>query len=479
LSDIHLPSAPDPRDHDDQPEVRLELTRAGVEQVLSLYSQEQGSNRAESQFTIRLEDLEQAFRERRQMLVMGLVAGIVLAVLVLLFSTPLYPVSAQVVLERHDITRDATTGGSGTAGSAFIATQAEVLASPLVVADAVAAIPRAAHLDEEDDAAADAMEWVVATPVTGTQVVALGYLGPDAEHGVLLLDAIVDSYLRVLRDTDRQSHQQKLEAKQAEIALLERETRDVEAQLDQLRKHHGILGGGEDAAAAQAEILRDYSQQLSQVRNQRIALENRLATGGEQLAILDPATRALQEQLWQAEADLARVKLTLMPEHPAVEAAQREVTVLRRQLRESSSATPEALKRDIAATAGLENQLQIVYERERERMAAIETYRREEKVLLGELERIRQMMDARRSELLDQRLVTRLAEAGEVEVSARLIEAPVLPEEAAWPKPRIVLAAGALFGLVGGFVAALVSLRKSQNRWSPKQGSSPAGAEYR
>ena len=98
-------------------------------------------------------------------------------------------------------------------------------------------------------------------------------------------------------------------------------------------------------------------------------------------------------------------------------------------------------------------------------MAEIENYRRNEDILLAELGRIRDMADARRSELLDQRLLTRLAESGEVGVTARIIEAPTLPEGAVWPKPILVLAGGAILGLMGGFFMALVSLRRSRGQW--------------
>lgn len=465
MSDLHLPSAPGDDDEGKQPEVRLELTRAGVQQVLSLYSQEQESSRAESGFTLRLEDLTEAIRERRQMLLIGVASGVVLAGLVLLMSTPLYPVSAQVVLERHEVSNTSTAEGPGSASSAFVATQAEVMQSPSVVANAVAAIPRAGHLDPEDNATLAAVEAVHASPVSGTQVVALGYLGPDPAHGVALLGAIVEAYRDALRQNEAQSQDQKLRAKQAEIEVLEAEALAVQERIESLRREHEILGSAEDAVTVQADVLRGLTEQLSQIRSERIGLENRLATGGAQLAILDPATRSLQEQLWQAEAELARVRLTLMPQHPAVEAAQREVTVLRSQLKTSAKATPEALKRDIEATRGLEAQLLSVFELERERMASLERHRRDEEVLQSELERIRNMSDARRRELLDQRLLARLAESGEVGVTARLIQAPMLPESPVWPRPKIVLAGGLLLGLLGGFVAALVSLRQSRDEW--------------
>lgn len=479
LSDIHLPSAPDPHEAGQQPEVRLELTRAGVEQVLSLYSQEQGAKRAESAFTLSLEDLQQAIRERRQMLVIGLISGIAVGALILLLSTTLYSVSAQVVLERRDVSGKSTSDGAANAGSAFVATQAEVMASRSVVERAVVSIPRAEHLDEDDDAAVDALESVVATPITGTQVISLGYLGPDAAYGVRLIEAIVESYRRVITDIERERQQQELDVKQVEIGVLEAEALEVEKQIESIRNENGILGSGGDAAEAQAQVLLDYSQQIAEVRNQRIALENRLATGGRRLAILDPAMKELQSQLWQAEAELARVQLTLMPKHPAVEAAQQEVDILRKQLAASSSATPAALRRDIDATIGLEKQLNLAYTRERERMATVESYRREESLLVSELERIREMADARRSELVDQRLMTRLAEQGEMGITARIIEAPSLPESATWPRPKLILPAFAILGLVGGFCAAVISLRRSRDDYAPPARVSTTGIQIR
>lgn len=465
MSDIHLPSSNNPDEPEGQPEVRLELTRAGVQQVLSLYSQEQESSRSEFEFSIGLQDLQDAFRERRKLVAIGLAAGIVFGCLVLLMSTPLYPVTAQVVLEHHEVLSSSIGLEAGSGGSAFIATQAEVMHSPSVIAVAVASIPRASHLDIEDDAVADAVESVQASPVTGTRIVALGYLGPDADHGVRLLDAIVEAYRGILRSNEQQSQNQRLLAKQAEIELLKSEANLVEGKIEALRTEYRMLGTAAEAAEAQSALLADHTAQLSEIRNQRIALENRLATGGEQLAILDPATRLLQEQLWQAEADLARVQLTLRSRHPAVERAQQEVTVLRQQLRANSHATPDALRRDIEVARGLEAQLGLVYELERERMAEIERYRRDEDGLLVELERIRSMSDSRRSELLDQRLVARLAASGEVGITARLIEVPRLPEEATWPKPKLVLIFSSAIGLIVGFGMAIVSLRRSRADW--------------
>jgi uncharacterized protein involved in exopolysaccharide biosynthesis len=323
----------------------------------------------------------------------------------------------------------------------------------------------------------------VATPITGTQVVSLGYLGRDASYGVKLLEAIVASYREAIGDLERESQAEKLEAKKVELGLLEAEATDLEAQLDALRARHGVLGSGEDAAVVQAQTLRDYAQQIAEVRNQRIALESRLATGGKQLAILDPATRELQEELRRAEAELERVRLNLMPKHPAVETAQQNVDILRKQLAASSDATPAALRRDARATAALEAQLERAYAREKERMAGIEGYRREEAALASELAQVEAMAEARRSELVDQRLLTRLAEAGEVGIDARIIESPMLPERATWPRPGLVLPFGALVGLAAGFAVELVSLHREReqerNHWAPAVGGTATEVQIR
>ena len=76
------------------------------------------------------------------------------------------------------------------------------------------------------------------------------------------------------------------------------------------------------------------------------------------------------------------------------------------------------------------------------------------------------MADARRSELIDHRLTTRLAEVGEVGISARIIAAPAMPEEATWPRTRLIVAVCALLGLMGGFTVALFSLHRNRQPWT-------------
>ena len=337
LSDLHLPSTPDPGDPDDQPEVRLELTRAVHKccpciprnRAPAVPDSDHAPPRASDSRTT--QDAPPWHRRR---------------------AAPVRRTRpraerpcirwAQVVLNNTKSRAARLQAGPGRGIPPPLRPRPRFCR-----ASRSSRTPwprfRARPSDPEADAAADtAVESQRPFPEP------LGYLGPDPEHGVRLLNAIVESYRGVLRDNEERGQKQKLHAEQAEIDAL-----DLEAP-----RHRG--------SARRERRVRDRRKcgrrrdrpdddpprpgQPTERSPKVIALENRLATGGEQLAILDPATRSIQDAL--AGGSRAGMRLTYTAEHPAVESAQHQVDVLRRQLGQSSQATPDALKRDIELSRG-------------------------------------------------------------------------------------------------------------------------------
>jgi hypothetical protein len=73
-----------------------------------------------------------------------------------------------------------------------------------------ACAPSVDKVEPDDDAGADALDAVVASPITGTQVISLGYLGPDAGYGVRLLEAIVASYRLAIGELERNALAERL-----------------------------------------------------------------------------------------------------------------------------------------------------------------------------------------------------------------------------------------------------------------------------
>jgi uncharacterized protein involved in exopolysaccharide biosynthesis len=233
-----------------------------------------------------------------------------------------------------------------------------------------------------------------------------------------------------------------------------------ELQLKELRRANAILGTADEAAAGQLEELRVHAEELMTVRNRRIELESRLATGGARVDADDPVRRSLREELLRAESELARAKVSLTSEHPAVVAAERNVRVLRAQLASSIYASTDALQQQIDQAARLEAELAAVEAKSRERLEVIELHRRDENKLLSDLERMRSQADDWRRELSGERMVAQLAQTGDVGVSARMIAEPIVPDEPVWPKSMILLPAGASLGLIVGFLYALISLQR-------------------
>lgn len=406
-----------------------------------------------------LDDVLQVLQRQRRTLLAGAIAGVLITLLVLALTTSLYAVSARVVITQQSAGKLVDTDSGS---STFIATQAEVIHSPTVVQAAVAALPTPDHLSPEDDAVADALNSVHASAVSGTRVIALGYLGGDANYGAALLTAMVDAYVTDLRDTTRLSQAQSLDTKTAELDVLLEEIGKQESKIGELRQISAIVGTADEAATTQIERLSDQVTELMKVRNRRIELESRLATGGARLNSDDPVRNSLLEEMRQAESKLARAKLSLTTAHPTVVAAERNVEVLRVQLDASFNASPRKLWQQIREASRQEAQLAALEAQSRERLEVIEVRRRDENELIEELARTRSLADEWRRELFDQRLVARLAQSGDVGIGARFIAEPAVPDGAVWPKPALMLPAGAVFGLVGGFLFALVSLQRQR-----------------
>jgi len=462
MTDSNVPSVPgEPSNLPSEtaarnPDLLPEIVRSVVNEFIGVYRH---APQPPPVFGFTWGDIVEVVKKRFRFLLIGAVVGIQLAIIALMLIKPLYAVSAQVVITQQApgqlIDMDA---GS----SAFIATQAEVMHSLDVVQAAVAKLPRPPHLEPEQDGIAEAMDAVQASAISGTRVIALGYLGVDANYGAALLNAMIDVYLTKVRSTTSSGQTNLIDTKGAELKELLEEIAREESQLNDLRRVAGILGTADEAAAAQSERLNGLAAEVTEARNQRIKLKSQLATGGGTLIADDRVRSSLREDLRQAESELAKARTTLTSEHPAAVAAKRNVEVLRAQLASSDGGSRGVVRQQVDEAVRLEKELAAIEAKARERLKVIEVHRRKENKVLVELERMQLQADKLRSELLDQRLEARLAKAGDVGIGARVIAEPVIPSRPVWPKKAIMLFAGAALGLAVGFVVALLSLRKKR-----------------
>ena len=433
-------------------EVKLELTEAGIQQLMSVYVDEQkGLNQQMS-----LIEVVYAVRSNFSRIIISCAIFFGLGLLVVLLSPKLFTVTTQVVLERQDPTEAGVISNQG--GSAFIATQAEILQSRSVISRALELASKGSQISIED-----AMESLQASAVSGTQVVALSFMGDDPELGGQLLDSAVLAYRDKLKNDEQRIQEQRLVARETEFSLLSAEIEKQEQALSKLRSNYFDGRSGEDAIASIGQAVSDLSQQVLDVRQQRIALEKQLIAGSLNEYERDPTIRALREQFLAAQAELERVSKSLRSGHPSIVAAQREVELLRGQLAATEAANPRAQRRDIAAIKGIESELEGNLTIEQRRLADAETVRRQEQQLIDELEQTRTLTEERRRALLDQRLLAHLADSGEIGVTARVIADPVIPIAPTWPNIPLVLLVALMFGGIVGLLWA-ISLYRADSR---------------
>lgn len=469
----NLPDSTDPDKDSHVPEVRLELTQAGVRQVLSLYAEETAGSATYRGVQISFADILRAMMARKGTVALSVAAGLVLALIILVVTTPLYSVTTQVVLDRQDTLESALNAGGG--GSAFIATQAEIMQSRSVIEAAVATLKAP---DTDADPVLAALESLQASPISGTQVVALSYLGPDPLYGAELLEATVNAYRSRLQADEQRNQAERLEAKEVEFAALLEEVQQLEETLQSIRFSYFNGSSAEDSVDARNQIIRSQQQQLQDARQRRIELESQLLAGSVASLSDDPVNRSLQDRLIQAEAELSRLTHTLKPGHPSREAAQREVALLKAQVAEANRAMPVLRRREIEALKGLEATLVAELEAEHTQLSSIERRRREEQLVMDDLEQTKLLVEQRRRALLDQKLFSRLAKNGEVGVTARLIAKPAQPLVPIWPNPLLVLALGGMIGLLAGGIWA-VAKERQREIWLAGDRTGPAGNRHR
>ena len=453
-----------------EPEVRLELTNAGVRQVWALYSQERDSAAAapmpvveEDPLSIFLRDLPGIAWRSRGWVLGSLALVVALGILYLMFATPIYNVGAQLLVERRASPLDMADRLRG--GSNFLATQAEIVHSPTILGSALNAVPELVTPppDLEPGATFDpvtkALRALSATPIVGTDVLSISYRTSSPALGVRLLESMISTYRDYIVALEQSPHSEAL----ALLVRREQELREqlvaLEARYQTLRRGSESLGEGEAALSVQKSILERQAQMLIEARSRRIETENRLAAqrssyspGGGHTGVSGNDS-ALEQELWRAESHLAQLMQNYNDIHPEVQTVKQQIATLKRQLAETSTA---ALEREVQAAIGTEQRMAALYGREVEKGKSLDVHRVKEEQMLAGIRSLSVVHDTALAKLKEVELETEARAEGGAGVVVRVLEGPVADEEAMWPRPELVLLPCAIVGLMGGLGLAVV-----------------------
>ena len=424
-----------------------------------------------------------AWRRRRR-LALGGFGGAVLALGYLAVTPPVYVVRALVhieqresVLQQYDALR---------AGATFIGTQAEVIQSPSVVGGALDSIglpearapgpvkraklwlrsldPFGEPTPRDPRAAAilKAQGYLGASPVVGTDLLAISYRVPNPQRGVAFVSALIDTYRDNVRAFETDAHGEGL-------ALLQKEDEELRRQLEALQRRHDelhsatlLLGEGENSLGVQKLRLEEQARAHVEAQGRRIELENRL-TQYEQSGTSPLSERnQVVEDLNQAEALLAELRASRNERHPDVRATQQRIELLREQLAKNSATQRAAIESELRAARRTEQMLSRLYQNEWAATKEFEQQRRQVEEVRREIEALTLKRDALGALLREKEIQVLSLHSGHSGTVVRVVEPPTVPTEKAWPRPSIVLVAFGFLGTLAGLGSGVLSEYREQ-----------------
>ncbi|MEX0867323.1 MAG: Wzz/FepE/Etk N-terminal domain-containing protein [Pirellulales bacterium] len=420
-----------------------------------------------------------------------------------LFVSPtVYEVSCRVAV-REDT--PAIEQPLGLANREFLATQAEVIRSPLIIREALADAPITLPETYEKSASAFVLETLAVTPIIQTEVLKISYRSENEDEAKALVAALVTKFEEHVRQDDRSRHAEELEL----LTRREAELRDQLAVLQQqravFRRDSPLVGQSRESLTLEANQLAESAQRLSEARARRMALENKLksyvvaksnlnngeddgavvpaslATEANSPRILptrslttpanDPSTNLLRDvsnaegvdftdihqQLWQARIAFQNLSNKYTPEHPEMVGAEDRVRYWEELLAQRVHAAEMGLSLELAAAETTEANLRNFLAEEQARVKQLDNYLVEEEAFVAKIARLEESHANSLTRLNEYQLTEKALETGRSSVTVQLLDGPELQEEVVWPQPKLLLGLSGILGLVAGVV--LVSLR--------------------
>ncbi len=423
--------------------------------------------------------LLEAARRGRRFLIIGALLGFAFGAAYLFVTDSIYIVKTLLHVElRKSVIHDYDSRP----GSTYVGTQAEVLQSPTMVADAIRTIglpePKPGGFlsgvkdwveslnpfasDEDFDpiqaAVLSTLPALQASPVVGTDVLAVTLRTNSPERGVRFLDALISSYQHYVRQNESDAQREGLDLLRQREASLSAQISELGQQYESKESEVRSLGDSENALTVSRMSLEEHARARVEAQRRRIDLENELASLREQANAQVAPSREILDDLARAEASLGEMRARLADRHPDVIQMQQRIDGLRAQVRAGTRARVAELERESRAARRTEAALAELYAKEWDKIKTLEIERAALKKLADERERLETERRGLLQLMGEKELSVLAAQGGENSGTlVHVLQAPSIPPDVVWPLPIPVLVACSFVGLIGGVGFALFS----------------------
>jgi polysaccharide biosynthesis transport protein len=290
---------------------------------------------------------------------------VVLAVFIKLMPKSYTATATLIVNSAHDNPLPNQQSGNDLAD--YVATQAELIASPAVLVPVVDQL----HLADQyarsglspaalrDYAARNLAGSVQVEEGRGGQLLQIEVTTGNPDQAARIANTISDVYLLEDRQRANNPVSEQAQLSSQELDDLRAKVVAAQAQVTAFREAHGLASIGGDPTDTENQTLQNLQMRLLDAQNQRRALEAQQAgqidSGDE--ALTSPRVGALRTQLADLQGKLAALRPTLGPRHPEIVSLEAQEKATQRELRDAIGSLSSNIGTQLSRTRALETEL--------------------------------------------------------------------------------------------------------------------------
>ena len=293
-------------------------------------------------------------------------------------------------------------------------------------------------------------------PLQRSRLVSIAISSPDPVLAANIANAHANAYVHqgfVLRSEANQEARKFLESKLAE---LKDRVEKSENALNQFRRDKGIISL-DDKENIVVDRLADLNRRLTEAEADRIGLEAQARLIKKRQYDSLPAVisngliQGLRSQVVQLEAEHAKLAAQFLPGYPRLAQLKAQLEEAKSRLAQQIKNVVDGINSAYAAAAGKENELRAQMEKQKSDTLALKDAAVQYAILAREADTNKQLYDSVLGRFKE------ISVAGEIPTSnVTILDRAEVPTQPSKPQKRRDLMLGALLGLMGGLGLALL-----------------------
>jgi uncharacterized protein involved in exopolysaccharide biosynthesis len=283
---------------------------------------------------------------------------------------------------------------------AYVATQMELIVSPVILLPVVDRLQLAADPEfgagvnaADPDARREAVEKNLAAALEvdmgrGGQLLYVSVSSKNPIHAAKIANAVVDSYLEQERRRINDPAGERAQRYSEQLAELRDKVTAAQDKVTAFRQQNHITDIAAANADTETQALTNLEQRLLEAQNQRRALESKAAgqqsTADEVLA--SQPVQLLKSQLSTEESQLAQLSSTFGPQHPKVVELRAQIAATRRSLDAEMHTLSENVSGELSRAIDLEGKYEAAVAEQRAKVLRLRELQDEGGKLMLELD---------------------------------------------------------------------------------------------